>query len=60
MTAISKQILESLDNAIRNWDTELYNEIKEEYWIRDLADYEEEKREAYKSALGCPKEVNFY
>ena len=53
---VNKQIMEALDEALRDWDIYLYNEIKQENWILDLVDYEVEKREAYMDTLWFPEE----
>lgn len=44
MAIINDAVMEALDEAIANGDTELYEELKTEYWLVDLYDYENEKR----------------
>lgn len=40
---LNDAVMESLEETLNVGDIELYNEIKQEYWIRDFTDLMEER-----------------
>lgn len=34
------EVMLMLEEALEDWDLELYNELKEEYWIQELWEHE--------------------
>ena len=51
MAIINDEVINNLETALSDGDSETYNQIKEEHWILDFEDYEETKNWAFKDLM---------